>query len=471
MDPFTAVGTWWLPERSEDRVGGTLNFERGTGGLRLRLIGSLNADPSVSTELVRKYPIIFGETIDGEPITLRDTRVISSHAILQHLTEDGPKRLESHELDAEEAFYGAHLPLGAETPVRGVTIDLHLLDDWAWARQPFVEEMPTDDPWRRQVLYRIPSPVEFEAFGGTARLGADLNWSSVGWHDESVKRPAHLFVEFNAPVQYRNISEDVVKPFQYFLTFACGAPTHLKDLTIWVDGFGRQMGDAWVPARIKTARRDAELVEEKRPHWWDLLLPLWSIEERIGEVFARWSDLLGHAESALDLFCGISLGPSQYLETRFLFAIQALEVYHRRCPWFTNKLMATDEWRTRWNMLLAAAKESDADLGQWVQERRSEFGNEPRLHDRLTELVTHGGEHAIRVLRTDFVYVATKTRHRLTHYDPSRKGADGVDLYWLAEEAMALMEACLLRDLGLTPEEIVEATSRTQRTRDLLSHR
>jgi len=68
------------------------------------------------------------------------------------------------------------------------------------------------------------------------------------------------------------------------------------------------------------------------------------------------------------------------------------------------------------------------ELAEWVGERRSDFGNEPRLNQRLAELVSHGGHHALRILRTDFAAVATKTRHRLTHYDPDRKGAEGGDV-------------------------------------------
>jgi hypothetical protein len=468
MDPFNAVGNWWLPEREDKKIGGTLTFEHGRAGLRLRLIGSFGTAAIEKNGLIQKYPIVFGETTDGEKITLRDTRVVDSHSVLTDFTPEGPKQFESHELDAVEVFCGAHLPLGAETPVKGVAVELHLLDDWAWATQPLVRHVPADDLAQQRVEYRVPTPVEFHAFGGSARLVAGFSTKSTGWHDQTVTRPAALVVEFDVPPPYSSIFDVVVKPFQYFLTFACSASTQLTDLSFWTEAHGYQAGETWVPKTIKTARLDLSGPPEWRTYWCDLMLPLWSIEGRIGDVIAKWSWLIEHAESALDLFCGLSLGPPQYLETRFLFAVQALEVYHRRCPWFTQRLMPRDEWRKKRDALLAAVK-NDNELEQWVEERLPEFANEPRLRDRLTELVAHGGDHAIRVLRDDFINVATQTRHGLTHYDPARKGAKGADLYWLAEEAMALMEACLLLDLGLAQEEILEATGRTQRTRDLLN--
>jgi hypothetical protein len=39
--------------------------------------------------------------------------------------------------------------------VKGVRVELHLLDDWAWARQPLVEELPTGDLMQYEVRYRL----------------------------------------------------------------------------------------------------------------------------------------------------------------------------------------------------------------------------------------------------------------------------------------------------------------------------
>ena len=78
------------------------------------------------------------------------------------------------------------------------------------------------------------------------------------------------------------------------------------------------------------------------------------------------------------------------------------------------------------------------------------FSNEPSLRKRLKTVLNYTGEEGARVVRTNFVAVATDTRNYLTHYDDSLKSraAQGVDLDVLASETMALLELCFLRDLG-----------------------
>ena len=143
-------------------------------------------------------------------------------------------------------------------------VELRLLDDWAWATQPLVEHVPSEDPMQRRVNYRVPAPVEFQAFGGAAGLVAGLNTQSSGWHSETVIRPAALRVEFDSPLPYSSVFDVVVKPFQYFLTFACAAPTPLVDLSFWSEEHGHQAGDMWVPETIKTARLDLSTASERR---------------------------------------------------------------------------------------------------------------------------------------------------------------------------------------------------------------
>ncbi|MCU1490467.1 MAG: ApeA N-terminal domain 1 [Acidimicrobiaceae bacterium] len=106
MEPFSATGSWWIPGFEDRKVGGTLTFEYGNDGPRLRLIGSFPVEAAEQAVPIRKFPIVFGETLDGASVTLRNTRVVNDHSILRDLGSDGPRKYESHELDAQEIYYG-----------------------------------------------------------------------------------------------------------------------------------------------------------------------------------------------------------------------------------------------------------------------------------------------------------------------------------------------------------------------------
>jgi len=170
--------------------------------------------------------------------------------------------------------------------------------------------------------------------------------------------------------------------------------------------------------------------------------------------------------SALDLFCGLSLGPPQYLETRFLFAVQALEVYHRRCPWFTQRLMPRDEWRKKRDALLAAVKNDNNSSSGWRNGcPSSRTSPSARPLDR-TRRPWRGSCDS--VLRDDFINVATQTRHGLTHYDPARKALKAPTSTG-SPRSYGVDGGLPAPGSRLAQEEILEATGRTQRTRDLLN--
>lgn len=58
MDSFTLAGTWWVADREDDKLGGTLTYEQGRAGLRLRLLGEFVSEGSSGTALIRRYPIM-----------------------------------------------------------------------------------------------------------------------------------------------------------------------------------------------------------------------------------------------------------------------------------------------------------------------------------------------------------------------------------------------------------------------------
>jgi hypothetical protein len=468
VEPFSISGRWWLPDEPDRQIGGTLSFGHGSEGIQLTLFGELTVvDRNAPVKLPLRHAIVFGETTEGRAVTLRDAWSSGAH---RSIRPDGEHILDET-LAAVELFIGAHLASGEDTPVTTVIASFELLADWAWPSVFARELFDECNEEKIVVAFETPKPVEFQAFGGNARIAAGFRSSGETNHDRTFQRPVGLVVEFPEPRPYSEVFDAVVKPFQYFLTLVCGAPTQLLELSFHTPGASRQVGATTAYEKIETAHFGwrSPTTQGGRPHPWEFPLSLSRIGDRMTAVMAKWSEIMEHAASALDVFFSISLGPSHYLETRFLFSAQALEAYHRACPWFRTRRWSKQEFRQRRDTVLGDVE--DEELRSWVEERLR-FANEPTLRDRLTELVNHGSDAASRLCWPTDAFIATTadTRNHFTHHEPGsqKKAAEGRELAILTEKAMALMEICLFIDLGIPAAEVFEVTKETRRARAII---
>ena len=123
------------------------------------------------------------------------------------------------ELRAQRAFVGAHLPLGDETPVSIVKLVFTHLADWVCGDKPFAHEELSEDIRRLHVDYDYPAPLEFRGLGGTISIATGSRWTR-DLHSETVSREPFLFIMLDDQIPYRDVDDKIIKPFQYFLTFA-----------------------------------------------------------------------------------------------------------------------------------------------------------------------------------------------------------------------------------------------------------
>lgn len=459
VEPLEELGTWWLPAQQEDALGGSLFFSHGNQGIRLDLIGSFQPSESgMGDRKLESYPLIFGRLSSGSLVTLETCSTIEVREVglVNTTVTEG--------IQAGHIYIGDHLPDGGGTICRLVELNFELLDIWARPDGHFANQMQANPaaPGRFPFEYEIPAPVEFEAFG--ARLSINYGMQLSGDENtHTVSRPIRILLGYQEGQSFRDIEETAIQPLHYLLTLACA-----DELQVLGIRFVEMTAESDRPLTSKWI--EAGYLGWKEPsgssrRWFEMLLPLHAIQDCIEDVAQKWSELYEKADSSLHLFFALFLGPRLYLEARYLFAVQAAEVYHRRC--FPNSVIDPDVHEERKRKVLAALKE-DSELHQWMK-GILHYTNEPPLRDRLTQLVDYGAPATSELLRDNFVQLAVRTRNRLTHYDPSLEGkaAADEDLYWLTEEVISLLECCFLRDLGFEPEGILERMGRTQRARQL----
>jgi hypothetical protein len=125
MRPFRSQGAWWLPSSPQHRVTGTVRFTQ-QDGVTLTLRGFLEADRGEQSHgNFKKYPLILGETRDGQKVSLVDAT--ESELVFRY-----PRRRSGTErFIATAAYLGAHFTDPQAARFRKADICYSYLAQWA----------------------------------------------------------------------------------------------------------------------------------------------------------------------------------------------------------------------------------------------------------------------------------------------------------------------------------------------------
>ncbi len=461
MQPFSKeLGYFWLPDRPDAARSGNLTFGHEDSGITLTILNPFE-DFQTFAPLITAHPgykVIFGVLESGSPVTLTSVEVGRTTVAFRG-TGTIPLDLHPHFI-----FRGAHLPDGEETALSEIQLRFEHIDEWAAPDQPIVTETRPDGSI---VLTRdLPDGPSGSAFGGTLKI-AYLSMQHNRLNTLTYERSAQI--EFT-PDQQSNIGQllsSFAIPMQRFMTFACGVPTHLLSLSVNVEGLGRQVGSKWLAQKIEVGYVGWRSPSgAKSPT--QMRLPLATIRDRLGAVLQAWDVLHTQQEHSMSLLFAISLGIGLYLDSRFLFAAQALELFHRK-EW-PDGVLPEEEHKARVASIVDDVE--DETLRPWLKEKLN-FSNEPTLKQRLRQMLDFVGDEILPLLRDDFVKVTGDTRNYLTHFNPNleSKAASGQELWLLSYECIALLEMCLLRKLGFTGVEALQHSSTTPTFQLLLQNR
>ncbi len=138
----TLDGTWWIPGKEEDAVGGRLTFSR-TDGVRLDTIGALTRENETSLETTH-VPLIYGTIASletGNDVTLYDATRDSTSSLGRHVRQ---------QFGASSALLGAH---ASNRDVTRVEVALTQLPQWL-VQSGFDLELGEKDNFEYQVTHR-----------------------------------------------------------------------------------------------------------------------------------------------------------------------------------------------------------------------------------------------------------------------------------------------------------------------------
>jgi hypothetical protein len=433
MTQIVRQGVWWLPSVPDLHVSGTLVFDDDKG-LTLNLLGALDETPLGGPW--PSYPILQGCADGGEAITLTNCSLIGRHqAYPGFLTQ---RYRPAH------ALIGCYFDAPDELQFYQVRFWCSHLEEWFGSRPFYVrpEVAESDGRWRQEFGFERISAL---------RCGLDDVNFSAGQDFDVQEGVLELHIDYrtsasfgrDTPLTIAQWEERYLQPFRNLLALASGAHTRVLHTEFRVEP-GLRAGtmprvnsvELITPSLCYLGEKP-ELLGSDR-----MLFVLDDVRDQFPVVLANWLKLSRELSHVINLYLGARNNRALCLEQQFLNTIQALEGYQRH---------------------------------RFPPKSRRE-AKRP-LKDRLADLIGYISTIMIPWIASDcdentFAKRAADFRNDLSHalLTPGHEALNSEALWWMMEGLSWLLEACLLRSLGLTYEHVTALVQRNQRYQNTVRH-
>lgn len=269
--------------------------------------------------------------------------------------------------------------------------------------------------------------------------------------ETNLSQGAHLELRYSKERSLESILGDV-KHLQDLLTLVIAAPVVPTGISLWREDITRELptGETRPQGMTYYAGQLAEQVRLDEPQ--SPMRILFQFPDIGGlSTMAQWIKVVREYQTVIGSLLSIRYAAGLYVENRFNNVISAAESFHRMR--FSNEVIPEEEFKEfRCSLIRAVPKEHRNWLGNQLQ-----YSNEPRLRNRLTEMVGYAGEAFAAVPHDSnaWVTVITESRNRLTHHDKERAiDFQPGDLYFLTESLFTLVMLCLLRECGMSDQTL-----------------
>jgi len=455
-------GRWWLPDEEDNQITGCLKITPYSEAI-LELQGSFDDDFSGAAEF--SPSILLGIANNGRLITLND-------CILTNRT-DSSYGYPTLRLFVHRVFVGIHLNKAEEITFDRITVRYLHFHEWFNGHNFKVERKYK--PYKIFIQYEQLQPLKFNYNDCAVEIGT--GWS-LQESSSTVTLTEDAWIRFDSQ-RDRPLNDffTLVHHFQNFLSLAMSMPTFPTQV-IGQTGKSKRVAegkelytpiDIYYPAIGWTS-------EPKKTHSFEMLFTLPNVKDLLEVYFANWMSKAEQFKPVHDLYFGSLYKPDQYVESTFLSLAQAIETYHRRRV--GGKYQSDEEYRENLykKFVEAIPTEIDAGFKRSLIDGKLKYANEYSLRKRLGELAARISANlpipflSAKALEKAFVEKVCDTRNYLTHYDPElkEKAAQGEELYDLTIKLKAIIEICLLEDLGFNFMTIKEIFTNNRKYRHIM---
>jgi len=351
----------------------------------------------------------------------------------------------------DQAYIGCHFP--EKITFRVVYVNFNLLNDWAnLTGMSYKRDLKKVIP---DIHYKVPEPIrifqnkEFEVYIETI---GNFKINRFGQKKAEVSEISYFKVKF-----LRN---------EYDIENIFHINYHLRNLlslatlepVVPLDFFGYSEASEVIISHKKIKKKveifykpvlSAKFVEEMIPQ--QMLFNFQEIQVTSQEKIRKWFENAETLKPVFSLYFAVIHNPPPFTEERFLFLIQALEVYHRRTR--EGKELPEQVHQKRIQQILDAVPQQHIE---WLK-GKLEYSNELSLRKRLKEIY----EEFLCILNSfmkkgSFINLVVDTRNYLTHYDEGLNEScpRGKELFYLSKQLEIILQLCFLKELGFTRDEM-----------------
>jgi hypothetical protein len=432
-EPVELSGEWFLPDRPDRRIPGTLRYEPGNGTLHLS--GTLS---EVQGSLGVEYPTVLGITDRGLPVSLPATfRVGWSF-------DSGQER---ERILTNWVLIGAHVAESA----RFASMKWRIPGLESWLCRPLVSEAAATEESGVRVV-RFEAKVYPPDVTRLERHGANLEWSVTGKVDrDTAGTRASL-----ASKGWINLVPCCPQELKWLLERQYEISMFLALLA------GSAMGPDYVQIRCED-NTPVDVLYPRRgdtctfTDLHDYFLRRDLIGMGLSEAVARWSALVSMAQTATQLAVDVLTEKSRTITHEFLGLMWALESFHRAA--LGGSYITEEAFQPIAAVLIATIPDGLESSHRSALKSRIEWGFEFSLRKRLNDIVGRLAPEVRQLIfgrDTDSVpnsWIAT--RNHFTHWDEGSRSEDVLEGARLVEANVRLRN--LLRCSFLTRLEIPTA--------------
>ena len=440
MGEHTHLGRWWLPDSPDNGVFGVLHAPP-NGRMVLSTAGVLAA--SGTPDLT-----ILGRTQRGTRVTLAGCLAVSERSGFTSEPGSG-----SGEYDVAQTLFGDHFALPDEARFKFMDVAYSGLAAWVGTGAiKWISPVPEG--------YQCAIGVPREDLASVRQGDVEIALHLAARHDltagaSTLEPIGRVMFTSKTPLTLKVWQDQFIRPIGNLVSFALDQSCFVLELTAnergpwWDDA---QKGHDIVEVRIHN-REPLKGSGRRHPDRPRFLLSDSGVD--IGVSLPKWLRACSEIKLPLDLYFAAMHAPFMYIEASFLTLVQSAEGYHRAR--FPNSVVDEPAIHARRLETIFGALKDEAECATWLRKNIGLWSNDPALAHRLKELgdlaIGLGLPTTSKQLKS-FIYHAKIARNDLSHGGLLADEKASYDVWPLYAQLSAIMQACIMHELGL-PADIV----------------